>query len=69
MSKINAVLIFVGDSAGLTAIACFLWVIANQFRLLWNRCFCEIEAFDRYGYLGLTMLGLWMACEIGRIGL
>lgn len=69
MTIINSVLENAGDIAGLAAIFCILFHIGRGMYHFSEGNYNEICEVDNWGWSGLVLLAIWMACKIGLIGL
>ena len=62
------ILTWLGNLSVLVAICCLVWHIVMEFDAIIEKRWNDIVAMDNAAWLGLAYAGVWMACQIGRIG-
>ena len=69
MTIIVTSLNWVGQTAGLVAIFSLVLHCAFEFLALVDRRYDDVGRMDNAAWIGLACVGLWMACQVGGIGL
>ena len=69
MTIIVTSLNWVGQTAGLVAIFSLVLHCAFEFFALVDGRYDDVGRMDNAAWIGLACAGLWMACQVGRIGL
>jgi hypothetical protein len=69
MIALTWMLKLVGHGAGIAAILMLVYACAGEFQMLMRTPQELTNKYDDYCYGAFLLLAIWMACEVGRIGL
>ena len=63
------ILTWLGNLSVLVAICCLTWHVVMEFYAIIEKRYDAIVTMDNAAWLGFAYAGVWMACQVARIGL